>query len=195
MERELQITFRNMERSAAIEDKVREKAKRLEKFAERMVGCQVVVEAPHQHHRKGNLYLVRIDVTMPGGRIAVNRESGQHREYKEIGVALRDAFDTARRQLEDYTRRQNGAVKVPAAAAHARVTRLFPEEGYGFIETPDHREVYFHRKSVVGDGFERLKIGSEVSFVEQLGQKGPQASTVKLVGKHGHAGLPGAKVK
>ncbi len=183
----LQISFRNTEHSAAIEEKVREKAERLDKFAERIMSCRVVVEAPHQHHLRGNQYLVRIDVTVPGGEIVVNRESPQHTEYKDINIAIRDAFDSARRQLEDFVRRQSGAVKSGAVAAHAKVSKLFPHEGYGFIETPDDREIYFHRNSVLHDAFDRLEIGSEVSFVEEAGEKGPQASTVTLVGRHGHA--------
>jgi cold shock CspA family protein len=76
------------------------------------------------------------------------------------------------------------AVKAHELTPHARVTKLFPEENYGFLETPDGIEVYFHRNSVLGGGFDRLQIGMEVSFVEEEGEKGPQASTVRRVGKH-----------
>lgn len=89
MQLPLQISFRRVDPSAAIEEKVREKSSQLDKFAERIMSCRVVVEAPHQHHRKGNLYLVRIDITIPGGEIVVNRESPQHVEYVDINVALR----------------------------------------------------------------------------------------------------------
>ncbi len=83
-------------------------------------------------------------------------------------------------------RRTLGWVKTLETAPHARVARLFPEEGYGFLETPDRREIYFHRDSVLHEGFERLQIGTEVSFIEAEGKKGPQASTVKLAGRHHH---------
>jgi len=59
---------------------------------------------------------------------------------------------------------------------------LFPKQDYGFLETPDGREIYFHRNSVLHPGFDRLEIGTEVRFVEELGQEGPQASTVAIVG-------------
>ena len=93
--------------------------------------------------------------------------------------------DAARRRLEDYARRQRGAVKSHEETHRARVSRLFPEAGYGFLETPDGREIYFHRHSVLHPGFDRLAVGTEVRFVEEAGEKGPQASTVAI------ASIPG----
>lgn len=103
--------------------------------------------------------------------------------HKDIYVAIRDAFKATRRQLQDYARKQSGAVKHHEPAPHARVSRLFPEEGYGYLETSDGGEVYFHKNSVLHDGFEKLAVGTEVSFVEEAGDKGPQASTVRIIGK------------
>jgi cold shock CspA family protein len=88
-----------------------------------------------------------------------------------------------RRRLEDHSRRQRGSVKTHEGPPQARVSRLFPEEGYGFLETPDGAEIYFHRNSVLGAGFDRLEIGAEVRYVMEQGEKGPQASTVIIVGK------------
>jgi cold shock CspA family protein len=175
-----------MDHSDEIETAVREKAARLDQFAGHIMGCRVVVEPAGKHHVHGSMYAVRLDITLPGGEIAVTREPSQHTEYKDVAVAIRDAFDSARRQLEDYVRRRRGAVKAHEAAPHARVSKLFPDEGYGFLETPDGREIYFHRHSVLHDAFDRLELGTEVTFVEEEGAEGPQASTVKLVGRHGH---------
>jgi cold shock CspA family protein/ribosome-associated translation inhibitor RaiA len=186
MQLPLQIAFHNMAHSDAIEKEVREKVAKLDHFADHIMGCRVVVEMPHRHHVHGNLYQVRIDVTVPGEEILVNREPPAHTEYRDVGVALRDAFDAVRRQLEDYVRRRRGHVKELEAAPHGRVSKLFPQDGYGIISTPDGREVYFHRNSVLHEGFDQLRQGAEVSFVEQEGKKGPQASTVKMVGRHGH---------
>ncbi|HZU37908.1 MAG TPA: HPF/RaiA family ribosome-associated protein [Gemmataceae bacterium] len=186
MQLPLQVSFRHMEHSKAIETLIRKKAERLDKFAGDIMSCRVVVEPAGKHHEQGNLYEVRIDLTLPGEEIAVTRESSQHKEYRDIEVALRDAFDTARRKLEDYVRRRRGAVKTHEVPPHGRVSQLFPAQGYGFIETPDGREVYFHRHSVMHEAFERLQVGTEVVFVEEQGQKGPQASTVRLVGRHHH---------
>jgi cold shock CspA family protein len=175
-----------MEHSDAIEAVVREKAAHLDNFADHIMSCRVVVEPAGKHHLHGNLYEVRIDLTLPGEEIAVTGEPGEHAEYKEIQVALRDAFDAARRKLEDYVRRRRLAVKAHEVPPHGRVSQLFPDQDYGFIATPDGRDVYFHRHSVLHDGFDRLQVGAEVTFVEEEGKKGPQASTVRLVGRHHH---------
>lgn len=187
MQLPLQIAFHNMAHSDAIENIIRAKAEKLDQFAEHIMGCRVVVEMPHRHHVHGNQYQVRIDITAPGEEIVVNREPSEHTEYRDVLVAIRDAFDAAGRQLEDYVRRRRGYVKALETAAHGRVSKLFPQEGYGFLETPDGREIYFHRHGVLHEGFDRLNLGTEVSFVEEMGKKGPQASTVKIVGRHGHA--------
>ena len=82
-----------------------------------------------------------------------------------------------------YARRRRGQKKNHEPAPAARVAKLFPTEDYGFLETRDGRELYFHKNSVLNHGFERLEIGAEVSFTEELGDKGPQASTVRPVGR------------
>lgn len=187
MQLPLQIAFQNMEHSGAIEHKVREKVEKLDQFADHIMGCRVVVGMPHRHHVHGNQYQVRLDITVPDEEIVVNREPAEHTEYRDLDVVLRDAFDAARRQLEDYVRRRRGFVKESVSTPHGRVSKLFPQEGYGVIETADGREIYFHRHSVLHDGFDRLHQGAEVSFVEEEGNKGRQASTVKIVGRHGHA--------
>jgi len=186
MQLPLQVSFRHMEHSETIEALVREKASRLDEFATQIMSCRVVVEPVGKHHLHGNLYEVRIDIMVPGEEIAVTREPSEHTEYKDIQVAIRDAFDSARRRLEDYVRRRRGAVKALETAPHARVSKLIPEEGYGFLSTPDGREIYFHRHSVLHEGFDHLQIGTEVAFVEEEGTKGPQASTVRPVGRHHH---------
>ena len=181
----IQVTFHGLEPSPAIEARVRERAEKLAEFYDRIVSCRVVVEAPHHHHHKGRLYTVRIDLSVPGDEIVVNRNSDRDHSHEDVYVAIRDAFDAARRRLQDYVRRRRGFVKRHEPPAVARVARLFPEEGYGFLVTPEGDEIYFHRNAVLNDGFARLKVGCEVrySLIEGEGIKGPQASTVHLVGK------------
>ncbi len=99
-------------------------------------------------------------------------------------MAIRDAFDAARRKLQNYARRQRGAVKIHETLPHARIIKLFPEDGFGFLGTADGREIYFHSNSVLEPGFDHTKLGTEVYFIEEQGAKGPQASTVKLIGKN-----------
>ena len=111
----LQISFRNMDPSPAIETVVREKAAKLGRFFERIVSCDVTIEAPHRHHHKGKLYKVRIDIGMPGNDVHVNQEGPKNRAHEDVYVAIRDAFDAAVRQLEDHARKLRGDVKSRAS--------------------------------------------------------------------------------
>jgi cold shock CspA family protein len=181
----LQIAFHNMPRDADIEASIRANAEWLDNYYDRIMSCRVVVDRPHRHHKEGNLHQIRIDLKVPGSELCVKRAPGEHADYKDLNNVIRDAFDDVRRQLEDHARRR-GEVRVHESLPHARVVRVFPEAGYGFLETPDGREVYFHRHSVVKANWEDLTVGTEVRFAEELGEKGPQASTVVPVGRHGH---------
>jgi ribosomal subunit interface protein len=107
----LKITLRNLEQSPALEASVREHAERLEKFHDGIIGCSIVVEARHKHHRQGNQFHVRIDLSVPGAKLVASHEPDEHHAYTDAYVAVRDSFDSMRRQLEDYARRQQGRVK------------------------------------------------------------------------------------
>jgi ribosomal subunit interface protein len=178
----LQIVFRNMQPSDAVEAKIRERAQDLDRFYEHVMSCRVVVELHHKHHHHGNLYHVRVDLKVPDGEIVASRDPARHHAYEDVYVAIRDAFDAVRRRLEDYVRRRRGVVKHHEPPPHGRIAELYPE--YGKIETPDGRLVYFHRNSILDGDFDKLDIGTEVRFVEEPGELGPQASTVHIVGKH-----------
>jgi ribosomal subunit interface protein len=106
----LQITFRKMPPSPFVRERIRERADKLEKFHDRIVGCRVVVEAPHRHHHKGKLYTIAVEVRVPGGAITSHRNPGQRHEHEDIYVALRDAFDALERQIQDYVRRKTGGL-------------------------------------------------------------------------------------
>lgn len=112
MEFPLQITFRNVDASDAVEASVRERAARLDRFGAHIVGCRVVIEVPHRHHHQGKLFHVRIDLKVPGAELVVSREPELHHAHEDVFVAIRDAFDAAVRQLEDYVRRRRGHTKV-----------------------------------------------------------------------------------
>ena len=191
------ITFRGIEPSATLEAEIRIRIGKLEKYYRPITGCRVLVELAEHHHEIGNRYHVRIDLTVPGEEIVVAREASLHAtdqdihlakatkqaeanpERKHAFVAVREAFDIARRRLQDYGRRQRGTVKAPAQP-RGRVAQLFPIDKYGYIEAEDGHEVYFQKSGVLKNAFDRLTVGSTVSFVEESGEKGPQASTVKL---------------
>lgn len=104
----LEITFRNVERTAEIEERIRTKAAKLDRFYDRITGCRVVVEAPHHHHQKGNPYQVHIELSVPGADLVVNIDKGKP-EHTDLGVALRDAFSAMQRQLQAFAQKNNPA--------------------------------------------------------------------------------------
>ena len=195
----IQISFRNTEPSSEIENWICDEAAKLDEFYDRIMGCRVVVELPSRRRKLGNLYHIRIDLTVPGGELVVSRgpslhssiqqldeeKSRKHLEvhvpHKELRQGINDAFKHMGRRLQDYARRQRGDVKSHEPAARAKVRKLLPEHGYGFLETPGGREIYFHKNSVLDGTFDRLKVGSVVAFTEEQGEKGPQASSVRPV--------------
>lgn len=118
MQTPLQITIRDVEHSEALEARIRDKAAKLEEFFDRIVSCRVVVEMPHKHHHQGKHFNVRIDIGVPGNEIVVNRDHDE-----DVYVALRDAFDAAKRQIEDYSRKIHGDVK-----KHTRVNEKSADE-------------------------------------------------------------------
>lgn len=178
MQTPVQVTFRGLDPSPAAEERVQSEAAKLERYHPRLTSCRVVVEKQHHRHHHGDLFHVRVDLTMPGGEVVVKREPMEHHAHEDVYIAIRDAFDAARRQLMDQVRRQRHDVKVHDEPETARVLELWPDLDYGFLEARDGHRVYFHRNSVVNDGFDRLEIGSRVRFVEEQGEDGPQASTV-----------------
>lgn len=188
MKHPLQITVRNMSLSDAAKAAIQEKAAKLDAVDDRVIGCRVLVELPHKHHHQGALYNVRIDLTIPGAELVVKREP-----HEDLYVAIRDAFSAARRQLRERRKQKiNDVVPREAPQPEARVGRLFPIEGYGFLETPDGREIYFHRNSVLNDAFTHLEVGAHVRYVEEEGEKGPQASTVVVTSRNHAAGRASA---
>ena len=203
MKSELQITYRNMKPSAEVEKWIRAEVDKLDSLYSRVMGCRVAVELPHRHHRKGSPYHIRIDLTVPHGEIVVKREPSLNARarhlgerdtkkrsevkvpHRELRQAINDAFKAAGRRLQDYARRQRGDIKSTTLLPEGRVSKILPQEGYGFLTSDDGREIYFHKNSVLGRAFSHLKVGTTVKFVEEPGEKGPQASTVRVVTKQG----------
>jgi ribosomal subunit interface protein len=175
----LQITVREMPHSDALDARIREKVADLERFHPRITSCRVTVAESRKHHQQGRHFEVRIDIRVPGhAEIVANR---QHDE--DVYVALRDAFASATRQLEEAVREMRGDVKAHETPQQGTVTRIDLDEGVGFIEMSDGRELYFSRENVVHPRFEHLAPGTKVQFIEALGDSGRQAKRVSS-GKH-----------
>jgi len=194
----VQVTFRNMEDLAGLEEMVQKEAAKLERFYDRISSCRVVVERP-QRTESSKVYHVRIDLGLPNGELVVKHmptlhgtlqdkkveDSRQNAEcvllHKSPQRAIHEAFHEMRRRLQDYSRRQVGAIKNKPKLPEGQVTEIFPDKGHGFLETTDDRNIYFDKASVLDGHFDRLRVGTRVRFAEEMGDKGPQASTVSIV--------------
>jgi len=177
----VRITFHGIAPSEPVRAAVEAHAAKLEDRFGGVVRCDVALEAPHHHKRHGTAYRVRIDLVVGGRELVVARAPSDDPKQQDLYAAVDDAFDDAARMLQDHARRLRGDVKTHEPSRHARVSKLFSYEGYGFLEADDGAEVYFHKNAVLHHGFDRLAIGARVRFVEEMGNEGPQASTVALV--------------
>ena len=185
----LQLSFRDVPdaRREEMEDRVRRRAEKLERYFDPIVSCRVAIERPHQSERSGNPYRVRVDVSVPGGNeIVVRKEPGDYDLHADLQTVVNGAFDAVERQLAAAVERMRGEVKTHDEP-RAVVLRMFRDEGYGFLKTEDGRDVYFHRNAVADDAFDRLTPGTGVRFEEAMGEMGPQATTVQIVDKPGVA--------
>jgi ribosomal subunit interface protein len=108
MSAEVRISFRGMEPSPAVEAKVQRRMAELAQLTDRITRCRVVLEAAHRRHHQGNIYQVSVDLDLPGGKILVNRAPAQVHAHEDMYVAVRDAFDSVRRRLQEHLRRQAG---------------------------------------------------------------------------------------
>ena len=179
-----QLVFRNMRGSDSLRTLVSEKVIWLETFSSKVVSCRVLVEKPHRRHRKGNLYHVRIDLRLPGEELIINRTPELHHRFKDVYVSIHDAFDRARREVEEYERKKRRDVKFLSIPSCAFIIALYKEDDrgeFGFIRSEDGREIYFHRNALINETFDSLRIGMKVRYHEQLGEKGPQASSIEVL--------------
>lgn len=104
MQRPLQITFRDLAPSDAVEDRIQKYADKLNRFHSQILSCWVRVEAPHRHHHKGNSYQVSIGITVPQKELIVKSSSTEH---TNLYLTLREAFDAAKRQLTALSDQQH----------------------------------------------------------------------------------------
>ncbi|WP_414546244.1 HPF/RaiA family ribosome-associated protein [Nostoc sp. CCY0012] len=185
-----EITYRNVEKTNAIDTLIQEKIAKLELVCNYINSCHIAIEKTHDRPRSGSPYRVRIDMTVPPGHeIVAESNPGESNQYDPLDAVIRDAFNAARQQLIKLSERQQESHRAQNQEVEqettALVTKLFHDRGYGFLKTLDGREIYFHRNSVLHDDFERLGIGTGVHFSLEMGEEGPQASTVKIVDKPG----------
>ncbi len=183
----LEISYNNVEKTQSIDDLIHQESDHLEKICDYITSCRVAVEKPQEHQQSGNPYRVRIDITLPPGQeIIVDRNLGKDAMHADLDTVVRESFGRAERQLKKLMAKQRDDVKThPAQEANGVIQKLFLKEGYGFIQTVEGREVYFHQNSVLNSDFNRLEIGTGVHYFEEMGEKGAQAGNVQIVDKPG----------
>ena len=115
MEPAINITYRDIPSSPYVEAAVRDWIVRLGRLSKRIQRCEVVIQRPHQHHRQGQRYDVRVELVVGDHVIAVSREPGLEPAHENLYVAIRDTFRAARRQLQDHAQIARGEVKLHVA--------------------------------------------------------------------------------
>jgi ribosome-associated translation inhibitor RaiA len=184
MQSPVEILFKNMDSSEAMEAAINKWANKLDRAYPEIMTCRVSIEAPSNKKQNGGLYHTRIDIKLPGREIVVNRKPDLHHSYSDAYVSVHDAFKSAQRQLEAVVKRVKGKVKThEEAASYGRIVSLSPENDCGWIESTDGREIYFHRNSLLTGEFDRLTPGLEVRFIENDNGEEPRASSVRLSSK------------
>ena len=124
----LEISTRWIDLSPPLEAELRKRAGRLERHYDRITSCRIAVERPTgNHHQEGGPFRVRVDITVPGSELVADKRR------EELYAAVREAFDAAERQVEEWSPRRRGEVKTPVLPPEGQVVRIFPEEGFGFI--------------------------------------------------------------
>jgi len=173
-----EIAYENMEPSPVAERHVLRGLRQLERIGPAVLRARVTLARRNPRHRTGNLYDVRITLTHPGPDISVSRTAPSHQESEDLVTAIGEAFDRARRSLLRDHAVERGDVKSHEPVATGRVTDVFPD--YGFIQAQDGRIVYFHQNSVLDADWKDVEVGNEVTFVDEPGEQGPQATTVRV---------------
>ena len=176
------ITYRNAEHSPAVDELIRRRAQELGRFHDRIVGCDVVVEAPQKRRASGRIYHVRVTVRVPGPDVSVAGQASKGAAQQNLKLALNKAFTAAEHQLKESKRMMAGQeVKHHPPLRHGEITLLEPELGYGCLKADDGREVYFQRDSLVEGDWSTLAIGRRLRFREMDGEKGLFAVNVSVM--------------
>lgn len=173
------ISFRGMDTSPALEARILERIKQLEQYHPRITSCQVIVDVPHHHKHKGNLYSVNIEFVVPGHTINVSREAGMNHAHEDMHVLIRDSFNEAERQLEDHVRKRSPhRTRQPQVPMQGKVAKIFLEDGYGFIDALDGREIYFRLDQIAKGHEDAIDVGTKVHFKIGQSSDGPYAHAI-----------------
>jgi len=186
MQTPVQIELEGIRKTPELQTAIDKHIVELEKRFGRVTVCRIVVKGPADRHQTGGQHEVSIRLALPDGReVNVGRTPKQDERYADLTFAIDNAFKRARRRLQDQARLMRGQTKTHDSRPIGTVVRIDPSGEFGFLESTDGHEVYFNCNSVLDDGASSIAPGVRVSYVEEIGEKGAQASTVKVLRKHG----------
>ncbi|PID55537.1 cold-shock protein [candidate division KSB3 bacterium] len=172
---ELKIEARNVDLRQGWQDRIEEeKQKLLRHYPNLVLHLRVSIEATPG--RKEGGFEIKLVAAIPQDTVVVTRNA------ESVRAALTESFDVLTLQLKEIQRKKRKNKKMPAEAATDQVgliKKISPQESYGFIITPDGREIYFHENAIKDSDIEKLHEGDSVIFGETAGDKGPQASWVR----------------
>ncbi len=181
----VEVSYRGVEKTEQLEGLIEEQKEKLDKLSDRINSCRVSVELDQKSRHTANVYRVRLDLTINhGNEIPVVEKTRGDDENPGVEPLIRKAFETAKRQVIKLKERQNKDVKShPDQSVRGIVKLVFPDQGYGFIQSLDGEEIYFHRNSVAGNKFDHISAGTGVSYSAETGDKGLQATVVHVKDK------------
>ncbi|WP_225766915.1 HPF/RaiA family ribosome-associated protein [Inquilinus sp. Marseille-Q2685] len=187
MQKPLQLSFKNIEGSDAMKAMVRDRVDRLDRLYPNLSGCRVVIEAPHRPARGGARppLGIAVEAEIPGKPKIVVKDMEERRNSRDQAAVVNRSFDVVERKLDEASNIAQGEVKTHEAAGETgTITRLFPEQSYGFVEAKAAGSLYFTRNAVVDGRFDELAVGMMVHLTRATGEgpMGPQASSIRLLG-------------
>jgi ribosome-associated translation inhibitor RaiA/cold shock CspA family protein len=184
MQKPLQITFKNLDKSEHIENMIRERIDRLDQLYPRLIGCRVVLERPAGSATAKASLGIAIELDVPGRPKIVAKREDERRDAKGDSLKLiSQAFDAAQRQLEDLARVASRDVKAHENAGETGcIMQVEKLEDHGFVELAQGESLYFSREAVIDNRFDDLKPGMvvHVTRASRNGSMGPQASAIRL---------------
>lgn len=187
----VEIAFHNISSSAGAEDAIRDHVDRLERIYSRMTTCRVRVDQRNQNSNDTIPPVVRIEISVPGHKDIVVSHEAAHLQRKfqapDLHNAINEAFRIAERRLAKHKEKlcDHGTAKMVHEASNefrGQIADLPPDKDFGFLITKEGGLLYFHRNSLLSGDFDSLQRGDEVSYVESMGDTGPVASKVRLLG-------------
>jgi cold shock CspA family protein/ribosome-associated translation inhibitor RaiA len=184
----LEIAFHNLDSIPWAEEEIRARVAKLEKIYDRLVSCRVRVDQRNDNSNHTIPPVVRIEMGIPGRKDLVVSHEPNHLQQKfqapDLHNAINEAFRIAEDQLADFKEQIQGRTKEIHHHSEnqmlGQVADIDPSGDFGFVLTNSGGMLYFHRNSLLSGDFEKLKRGTAVHYVEEMGDTGPTAAKVRV---------------